>query len=161
MKPVCVVSKQGGAVLLLAMLFAAMLAVLAVTALRVAALELRMAGNEAFRLSAFERAEAIVSEVVQHPGSFPLDLGPGQLPCDDDDIGIPCNDAGVSYRISRQSPTLLKVFPVRESQATATGAGHFSVAVFEVSVQVDGLPQRLGRARIVQGVAVRVAAPGQ
>ena len=157
MKPIFFPCRQGGLVLPLAMLFAAMLAVLAVTALRVAALELRMAGNEAFRLLAFERAEAIVSEVVQHPGSFPLDTGPGQLPCPEIDIGVPCGDGGVSYRISRQSPTLLKEFPIRESQATATGAGHFGVAVFEVSVEVDGLPQRLGRARIVQGVAIRVA----
>jgi len=60
--------------------------------------------------------------------------------------------------VIRQGPCLLQSFPLREAQSVASGSGMFDAAIFEVSVHLDGSDRRLGSARVVQGMAVRLAA---
>ena len=73
--------RQRGAILLLAMVFTTMLALLSASVLRVVAMELRMAGNEASRLSAFQFAEAIVSAILSREGFIKPGSGnnPGEI----------------------------------------------------------------------------------
>jgi hypothetical protein len=168
-------SRQCGAILLLAMVFTTMLALLSASTLRVVVMELRMAGNESSRLSAFQFAEAVVSAIVHQEDFFPLDAEPGQVFCGSGDGDPPCpalllsgpGDAAqdeyarVSYRLSRREPTLTSTFPLRESESRVSGSGHFSALLFDVSVEVEGEGSRGGSAHIVQGVAVRVPAPAR
>lgn len=164
--------RQCGAILLLAMVFTSMLVILSASALRVVVMELRMAGNESSRLSAFQFAEAIVSAIVHREGFFPLDALPGQVFCESGDSDYPCpallssgsgdetlgEYARVSYRLSRREQALVSVFPLRESESRVSGSGHFSALLFDVSVEVEGPGRRGGSAHIIQGVAVRVPA---
>jgi hypothetical protein len=168
--------RNRGAVLLLAMVFMLMLAVIAATVVQTGVLEFHMAGNDQFQEEAFQRAQAIVSELSRDPDNFSLAGGLGyalcfsqgqsqdQDPdCDENSLNAPVSGVvpeGVelTYRVIRQGPRLLQRFPLREAQGVASGSGLFDAAIFEVDVHVDGSGRRLGSARVVQGIAVRLAA---
>lgn len=158
--------RQQGVVLLLAMLFAVIMAALAVSALRVATLEQRMAANATSRMLAMELADSIAAGLLQDPLSFPLSAAPGVLPCRKDatryrcDPGLQEAENDAAYVISRVAPALRKDFIPREGEDRVSGVGHFQAAIFELEVLV-GRPQgRAGHARIIQGVAVRAPAFG-
>lgn len=167
--------REGGAILMLAMVFTAMLALLSASVLRVVVMELRMAGNEAARQASFQYAEAILSAIVRREAFFPTDTLPGLVYCESGDTGSPCPELvlsetgveppgvypGISYSLSRREPAVMAHFPLRESEDQASGSGHFSALLFDVSVKVKGTGHRGGTVRIVQGVAVRVPAAVQ
>ena len=164
--------RNRGAVLLLAMVFMLMLAVIAGSVMQTSALEFHMAGNDQFQEEAFQRAQAIASELSRNPDNFSLAGGVGHTlcssadndpVCDGNSLGVPVSavvPAGVelTYRVIRQGPRLLQSFPIREAQSAASGSGIFDAAIFEVSVHLDGSGGRLGSAHVVQGIAVRLAA---
>ena len=158
--------RQQGVVLLLAMLFAVIMAALAVSALQVATLEQRMAANATSRMLAMELADSIVAGLLQHPRSFPLSAAPGVLPCRKDatryrcDPGLQDGENEAAFLISRLAPALRKDFIPREAEHRVTGAGRFQAAIFELEVLVGSPPGRAGHARIIQGVAVRAPAVG-
>jgi len=163
-----------GAVLLLAMVFMLMLAVIAGSVMQTGVLEFHMAGNDQFQEEAFQRAQAIASELSRDPDNFSLAGGLGytlcfsqvqnQDPdCDENSLSAPVSGVApegveLTYRVIRQGPRLLQRFPLREAQGVASGSGLFDAAIFEVNVHVDGSGRRLGSARVVQGIAVRLAA---
>ncbi len=136
------------------------------------ALEFHMAGNDQFQEEAFQRAQAIASELSRDQGNFSLAGGLGYTLCspEDNDPGCDGNSLGVpvsavvpegvelTYRVIRRGPRLLQSFPIREAQSVASGSGIFDAAIFEVSVHLDGSDKRLGSARVAQGMAVRLAA---
>jgi hypothetical protein len=164
MGPFSLPIRQRGVVLLLAMVFSAMMSVLAVSALRVSALEARMAGNATSRMASLELADSILVGLLQEPDSFPLSLAPGLVPCPVS-VGepeCPVVFSGVQqeavYRISRLAPALFKDFSLREAESKATGVSHFNTAIFEVAVTVGSPRGRSGHAHVIQGVAVRVPA---
>ena len=157
-----------GYVLLLVMVFLLLLAMLAATALRVSALEFRMAGNDQFREQALQQAQGIARVLAVTPAHFPLDLAVGDSLCGQ---GQSCpqpilppvpstqtlpEGAALDYRITRRGPPLGPVAEFRLPQARASGAGGWRVANFEVQVTIDGAAVGLGSARVVQGVALLV-----
>jgi hypothetical protein len=170
--PVRGIAQQQGALLLLTMLFMLILAVVAGAVIQTGVLEFHMAGNAQFREEAVQRAQAIATEISRDPANFGLAVAVGRSNCNAADKDPGCDDHSLSapvsavapggveltYRVTRQAPLLLRGFPGRESQLTASGAGLFDAALFEISVQVDGSASRLGSARVVQGIAVRMAA---
>ena len=174
-KQIAVAGSEAGAVLLLAMLFTGMLAVLAATGLQFGLLESRMAGNQQLRLQAAQQAEAIATELAGEAANFPLDLAPGMALCAARDVGDGCQrDAGtlveppsasgapgvqLTYRVTRREPRFLHKPGLYEGQAQVSGSSHFAVALFEISVDLVG-GVRQGSAHLVQGIAVRVAAQG-
>ena len=166
MRPLSADFRQRGIVLLLAMLFAVILAALAASALRVAVLEQRMAANATSRMLALELADSIITDLLQDSRSFSLSSAPGVLQCPDDATRYNCKPAlpegenEAAYVVTRLAPALRKDFDPREAEYRATGAGHFHAAVFELEVTVGSPRGRAGRARIVQGVAVRAPAIG-
>ena len=161
--------KNGGTVLILALVFMLMLAVISTTAMHTALLQLHMAGNDQFLEEAFHKAEAIADELSQNPDNFVLDtqvghsncpLDPKTLDCELRLLAVPASVATsegyeIDYRITRQDPVLWLDFPISESQATASSSRNFDAAIFEVDVRVDGSRKRRGSAHLVQGVAVR------
>jgi hypothetical protein len=164
--------RNRGAVLLLAMVFMLMLAVIAGSVMQAGVLEFHMAGNDQFQEEAFQRAQAIASELSRDQDNFSLAGGLGYTLCSSEDsdpdcdgnsLGIPLSavvpeGVELTYRVIRQGPPLLQIFPIREAQSVASGSGIFDAAIFEVSVHLDGSAERLGSAQVVQGMAVRLAA---
>jgi Tfp pilus assembly protein PilX len=162
---------NNGAVLLLAMFFVLLLAILAASVIQTGVLELRMSGNHQFQEEAQQYAMAIATEIAESPGNFPLDSAVGYAVCAEADSSPGCNQDGhylaqlqslaqsgevaVDYKVTRQGPLLVESFPVRESQGEVSGNSR-AVAIFEISVQVDGGSSRLGSARVAQGIAVRL-----
>ena len=161
-----------GAVLLLALVFMLMLAIIASTVIQTAILQLRMAGNDQFLEEALHKAQAIATELSLNPDNFSLEGGVGHTNCPVGDQSLHCDrsqlqtpksavaPAGVQidYRVIRQDPLLWKGFPLREAQDTVSSSNSFDAAIFEIDVRIDGSEKRLGNAHIVQGIAVRVPA---
>lgn len=166
------IRQHSGAVLLLTMVFMLMLAVIAGAVIQSGALEFHMAGNAQFQQEALQRAQAIVTELSGDRDNFSLAAAVGQANCFPSGVEPSCVEYSVvaaisggvprgvelAYRVTRQAPMLLRGFPVRESERLVSGDGQFDAAVFEVDVRVDGSASRLAVARVIQGVAVRVAA---
>ena len=165
-------SSDRGAVLLLALVFMLMLALVAATVMQTAMLQLHMAGNDQFMEEALQQAQAIAAELSRHPENFYLEGGVGDTNCR---VGIQTSDCdrsllpqstlaltatGVThdYRITRLDPLLRRGFPFRESEDRASSNDSFDAASFEISVDVDGSDKRLGSAHVVQGIAVRIPA---
>lgn len=161
---------SGGYILLLVMVFLLLLAVIAATALRVSALDFRMAGNDQFREQALQQALGIARALAVNPAYFPLDLAVGDSLCGQDSACArpvlpaapaayaPPEGSVLNYRITRHGPLLAPVPDFRLSQARASGAGGWQAANFEVQVAIDGTAVGLGSAQVVQGVALLVPA---
>lgn len=158
--------------LLLALVFMLLLAMIATTVMQTAILQLHMAGNDQFLEEAQHKAQAIAGEIALTPDNFPLqgDVGDTNCPQGDDDVACNRNQlqvaasavaaAGVAlqYRVVRQEPLLWKGFPIREAESNVSSSKSFDAAMFEIEVRVDGSEVRLGSAHIIQGIAVRVPA---
>ena len=166
---------NAGAVLLLAMVFLLLLALVAAAVMHSGILEFHMAGNNQFQEEAFQRAQAIATELSSDPNNFILVGNVGSSLCMAGDESPACErydlqapvagevppGVALAYRVVRRGPLLLRGFPVREGERHASGAALFDAAIFEVDVRVAGSERRLGTARVVQGIAVRVPASPQ
>jgi Tfp pilus assembly protein PilX len=75
------VTASRGAVLLLALVFMLLLAMIAATVMQTAILQLRMAGNDQFLEEAFHKAQAIATELSLSPDNFSLEGGVGYTNC--------------------------------------------------------------------------------
>jgi hypothetical protein len=156
----------GGYILLLVMVFLLLLAVIAGTALRVSALEFRMAGNDQFREQALQQALGVAQALAVKPEHFPLDLEPGESLCATSASctrpilpAVPMADAlppgtVLQYSITRRGPLFAAVPELRLAEARASSASGWRAAHFEVQVVIDGNAPGLGSARVVQGVAL-------
>ena len=164
------VSLNRGAVLLLSLVFMLMLALIAGMVMHTAILQLRMAGNDQFLEEAIHKAQAVATELSLVPENFSLAGGVGHTNCPPDALALDCDTrtlqvpasvqvapgALVEYRVTRVAPLRWKKFPLRESQENASSSIHFGAANFEIRVRIDGGEARLGKADIVQGIAVRI-----
>lgn len=159
-----------GAVLLLALVFMLMMAMIAATVMRTGILQLHMAGNDQFLEEAFHQAQAVATELSLDSANFLLDSQAGEVNCSVSSEDAECDyrrlpiprhaetaeGVALEYRITRQEPLLWQGFPVRESQGTVSSSTGFDAALFEISVRIDGSAAKLGSAHVVQGIAVRV-----
>ncbi|PLW81623.1 hypothetical protein CWI75_14220 [Kineobactrum sediminis] len=151
------------------MLFLLLLGLIANTVINTSILEFRMAGNDQFREQAFQKARGIANALVAHISHFPVTGGVGYTLCERDAV---CDSptlavsataeavepgVNVEYRIVRQAPLLSSHHPFRQVENEASATGNFAVALFEIIVEVDGVDVGLGSARVVQGVAIRIA----
>lgn len=163
--------KSSGAVLLLAMVFLLLIAMIAASVMQTSAVELQMAGNDQFREEAFQKAQGIASAISQRKENFPI-TGPidymlcansaATVGCSADlpplDSAIVAVPPGVrlSYSVHRQGPALLKALPFRIDQGRVSSSLAYDAAVFETRVQVDGSAVGLGSAQVAQGIAIMV-----
>jgi len=177
-------SGQRGAVLILAMVFMLMLAVVAGTLMQTSILQFFMAGNEQASEEAFQQAHAIVSELTEDIDNFPVtgEVGyticPSVAQCADSMTTCPttCNARmaadpnslgdlpdGVtrSFSVVRRGPRILEALPFRQGESEVSGVRNFDAALFEASVSLDGSDVRLGSAEVVYGVAIRISGMGQ
>ena len=165
--------KNKGVVLLLAMVFLLLLAILSATAMQTGILEFRMVGNEQFQEEAFQAAQAIVSAISSNGDNFPEASEVGATICKVGDSSPACHetvyitlDSGletvppgveVAYRVERVGPLYLPELPVRLAQTSVSSSLAYNAAVFETQVRIDGTGVNLGVAELAQGVALLVA----
>ncbi|MEH6593003.1 MAG: PilX N-terminal domain-containing pilus assembly protein [Halioglobus sp.] len=169
-------SKSRGAVLLLAMIFLLLMAMVAATVLQASALEFRMAGNDQFREEAFQKAEGIAAAITELADNFPVSGGVGYTICLDNASTAGCSadlvalganvtavptGMTVGYTVERRGPKLLASLPFRQSQSATSSSRAYDVALFEASVEVDGGTVGLGSAQVAHGVAVVIVSSAQ
>lgn len=154
------------------MVFLVVLALLTSTLLQTAVLEVRMAGNSQFREVALQRAKGVASELSLVSSNF-NPLQPAGFSrcvpetsfagCDANDLALPGSVLTASHgtridaRIVRRLPLSIAQLPIRESQEVVSSAGKTAFALFEVDVEVLGNEGATGRARLVHGMAARLA----
>lgn len=167
-------NKIHGTILIVALVFTLLLAVISMTAMQTALLQLRMAGNDQFLEEAFHIAEAIADELSQSPENFFVGTEVGHSNCPPAPKMRDCTlrllpvlllatrseGYEIDYRITRQDPLFWQDFPVGEPQGTLSNRRRFDAALFEVDVRVDGSRGRRGTAHVVQGVAVSAVPVG-
>lgn len=164
---------QGGAVLIVALIFLLLTAMISGTIMQTSILEVKMAGNEQLREEAFQQVQAIANAITANPNNIVVsgDVGYRICPagvggCDSNAISlvpaITTVNEGVDleYYAERQAP-LFAPMPFRMSEENAGSAAAYSAALFEISARYDGTDMGLSRAEIAQGIAVRVANSGQ
>jgi len=151
------------------------MAMIATTAMQNSTLQFKMAGNRYFREVAFQQAQGIATAIAADAASFPVQGNVGHTicasGCDTNTtamaaivataVGPMPPGVTIRYRVERQAPWLLESLPFRQLESVVSSSTAFDVALFETSVEVDGNSVHLGRAAVVQGVAVLVASANQ
>src|SRR5262249_1184621 len=155
-----------GMVLLLALVYMLITAIIVALVLQTGGLQLRMAGNDQFLEEAFNQVQAIVTEVSLNTNNFTLEGGIGDTNCppltrdarcNRNELSVPpsavaLSGAVVDYRVIRQEPLLWRSFSPREAQGSASSSNRFDAAVFEIDARIDGSEKHFGSAHVVQGV---------
>jgi len=168
--PVRRVTASQGTVMLLALVYMLMMAIIVALVLQAGVLQLHMAGNDQFQEEVFHQVQAIVTEVSLDPDNFALEgdvghtncpAGARDLRCNRSDLQVPPSavtlpGVALDFRVTRQEPLLWRGFSLRESQHSASSSDSFDAAIFEIDVRIDGGKRHLGSAHMVQGIAVRV-----
>lgn len=161
---------QLGAVMLLALLFVLMLALITGVAVQSATLQTRMAGNHQMGEDVTEIARALAVELTQYPENFSLGSSVGYTRCPREDVHVACDaadltvsgweDVGegyeIEYRITRGDPLWW------ENAAYAGSQNHTAnvhVGIFEIDVRVQSLV-RGASARVVRGIGLAMPSDG-
>jgi hypothetical protein len=165
--------RQRGAVLIVALIFLLLTAMISGTVMQTSILEVKMAGNEQLQEEAFQQVQAIANAITADPDNIVVagDVGflicpAGVTGCDSNAISLVTDITTVNdgveleYYAERQAP-LFAPMPFRMSEDNAGSAAAYSAALFEISARYDGTDLGLSRAEIAQGIAVRVANSGQ
>ncbi len=176
MKRIYKVHNQRGAVLLIALVFLAMTAMISSTLLTTSVLEAKMVGNSQFKEEAFQVTEGVLDAIVENYNrNLPVTGAVGNTICAAGDTSEGCNLSVISlssnvttvstgvtldYSAQRLGP-LLAPLPIRLDDSRASSSDAFSVAIFELNAEYDGRDSRLSHHEVFEGVAVRVANAGQ
>ena len=157
--------KQGGAILVIALMFLVAMTLLTVSSMRSSNIGLHMAQNEESRIAATQAAQALADAIVANPSSTPV-VGKsgytactaGQLNCDRVDLPVenPILAAGIaanfiSARVERTGAEFRPPPRVVESSIDK-----FSSASFTVTTTYDRVEDGLGRQQVTEGVLVLV-----
>ena len=164
---------QAGAALIIALLFLALITLVATTGAQTSTLQLQMAGNEQSRVEAQQRAMALLDAIIDDSDNAPVVGDIGFKICDENSTDTSCDlkqislDANVTtmpvgvdyeYFVTRIGPLEIDAPSMAEEEVSSASA--YKLARQEVRAEVDGIRERLGRATIVQGVFVRIPAQG-
>jgi hypothetical protein len=169
-------AKQEGAVLIISMVILLLLGIIASITAQTNALQLQMAGNDEAKSDAVQRALGIVDAIMGDENNTPIVGGIGYKICavsgasDEDcdaqmidiaeelaDIQLPNTSA--TFHATRVGP-LETTIPVM-SENMANSASQYRAVRYEIVSEFDGTEVKLGRARVAQGVLVKIPAPGQ
>ena len=164
--------RSKGAVLLLAMVFMLLLAVLAGTSIQASIVQLRMAGNELFHEEAFQGAMAVVDSIGSELDNFSVEGVVGRTLCRSADSAKYCDSKQVAkidprvedfaegmelvFGVERMAPLLLHSLPIRQAQQSVSSSLAYDAAIFEIHAKVDGRGRGLGAAEAVRGVTLLV-----
>lgn len=169
------VNKQKGAVLVVALLFLLLTAMISTTAMQTSILEVRMSNNEQLKEEAFQQVQAVANAITANPTNLVVTgdvgyticaVGVSGGSCDVSAINLPATittvpaGAALNYSVERLGP-LFAPLPFRVSENNAGSANAYKAALFEVDANYDGIAAGLGQATIAQGIAMRVAVGAQ
>ncbi len=157
-----------GAILLVAMLFLLLLALVAGTVMQNSMFEVQMAGNDQFREEAFQRVEAMTTAIAVDFDNFPVvgDVGYTickigvSAGCDVSTIALTSAITDVptgvqlNYSVKRLAPLYTERAWVRRSESDVCGAS-CKYAHFEAIATYDGGDLRLGNAAVARGVELQ------
>ncbi len=157
--------KQGGAILVIALMFLVAMTLLTVSSMRSSNIGLHMAHNEESRIAATQAAQALADAIVANPSSTPV-VGKtgytactaGQLNCDRVDLPVenPILAAGIAanYISARVQRTGEEFRP--PPRIVESSIDKFSSASFTVTTTYDRVEDGLGRQQVTEGVLVLV-----
>lgn len=166
--PITTIAPQRGAILIVAMLFLLLLALVAATVMQNSMFEVQMAGNDQFREEAFQRVEAITTAIAVDIDNFPVvgDVGYTickagvSAGCDISTIALTSaitaapTGVQINYSVTRLAPLYTERPWVRRSEGDVCGAS-CKYAYFETIATYDGGDLRLGNAAVARGVELQ------
>ncbi len=157
--------KQGGAILVIALIFLVAITLITISSMRSSKIGLHMAQNEESRIIAVQAAQALADAIVANPASTPV-VGTtgytacttGQSDCDRYDLAVN-NDvlysAVASNYISARVERTGSVFSP-PPRIVESSIDKFTSASFKVITEYDRTDEGLGRQQITEGVLVLV-----
>lgn len=164
-KNVTSMQKQGGAILVIALIFLVAITLFTISSMRSSKIGLHMAQNEESRIIAVQAAQALADAIVANPASTPV-VGTtgytacttGQSGCDRYDLAVD-NDmlysAVASNYLSARVERTGNVFSP-PPRIVESSIDKFTSASFKVITEYDRADEGLGRQQITEGVLVLV-----
>jgi len=157
--------KQGGAILVVALMFLVAITLFTISSMRSSNIGLFMAQNEESRIAAEQAAQALADAIVASPASTPVVGEPGYTACTAGETGCNRNDLPVTdpvlasaiandyiqARVERTG-TIFRPPP----RVVETSIDKFTSASFRVVTTYDRIDEGLGREQITEGILVLV-----
>lgn len=155
--------RQKGAVLIIAMIFLLLMALLATTVMQTSELEFKMAGNEQFREEAFQTAQAISTFIaINEESAYDLIANEGDTasPSVTATISLPSGVTTESWiELIDSEVDVLTRIRLGEDQAIGGSSGDWEL--YEVGARYKGASVKLGEAEVVQGLIRKVVESSQ
>mgnify|MGYP001813782838 CR=1 FL=1 len=157
--------KQGGAILVIALMFLVAITLFTVSSMRSSNIGLHMAQNEESRTAAVQAAQALADVIVANPASTPV-VGttgytactPGQQGCSRNDLPVTdttlAGEVATNHLSARVERTGMVFRP--PPRVVESSIDKFSSASFRVTTTYDRVDEGLGRQEITEGVLVLV-----
>ena len=164
-KPMPMRKKQGGAILVVALMFLVALTLYTISSMRSSNISLFMAQNEESKVAAAQAAQALADAIVASPASTPVVGDTGYTACTAGETGCNRNDLPVTDPVlaSEVANNYLQARVERTGaafrpppRAVSTSLDKFSSASFRVTTTFDRVEDGLGREQISEGVLVLV-----
>ena len=157
--------KQGGAILVVALMFLVAITLYTISSMRSSNIGLFMALNEESRVAAEQAAQALADAIVASPASTPVVGGTGYTACTAGETGCSRNDLPVTdpvladavannYMQARVERTGVLFRP--PPRVIETSIDKFTSASFRVVTTYDRVDEGLGKEQITEGVLVLV-----
>jgi len=164
-KPFSMKRKQGGAILVVALMFLVAITLYTISSMRSSNIGLFMAQNEESRVAAEQAAQALADAIVASPASTPVVGNTGYTACTAGETGCNRNDLPVTdpvlasavannhmqARVERTG-TLFRPPP----RVVETSIDKFTSASFRVVTTFDRVDEGLGHEQVTEGVLVLV-----
>jgi len=164
-KPLAIKKRQGGAILVVALMFLVAITLYTISSMRSSNIGLFMAQNEESRVAAEQAAQALADAIVASPASTPVVGNTGYTACTANETGCNRNDLPVTdpvlagavandhmqARVERTG-TIFRPPP----RVVETSIDKFSSASFRVVTTFDRVEDGLGREQVTEGVLVLV-----
>ena len=164
-RPLSTKKRQGGAILVVALMFLVAITLYTISSMRSSNIGLFMAQNEESRVAAEQAAQALADAIVASPASTPVVGNTGYTACTANETGCSRNDLPVTdpvlasavandhmqARVERTG-TIFRPPP----RVVETSIDKFSSASFRVVTTFDRVEDGLGREQVTEGVLVLV-----
>lgn len=157
--------KQGGAILVIALMFLVAITLYTISSMRSSNIGLFMAQNEESRVAAAQAAQALADAIVASPASTPVVGVSGYTACTAGETGcnrndLPVSDPVLAYGIANNhiSARVERVGAVFRPppRVVETSIDKFSSASFRVITTYDRIDEGLGHEQVTEGVLVLV-----
>ena len=159
-------SRQGGAVMMVTLVFLVVLGVMALTSMGSTRLELKMSSNDSLQTEAHQVAQALIDAIIANPAMTPV-IGtegftictPGQAGCNMQSIFMPAGPLAGEVGAGRLSANAQLVQIGNPPPGIGYSADEFLGNYFTVNSTYDATNIGQGRASITQGIIVLTQKP--